>query len=37
LICALDFARVMKIKPTEEHTHLQRWYNDVSARASAKA
>jgi len=37
LICALDFARVVKIKMSDEHTHLLRWYQDVSARPSAKA
>lgn len=35
LICALDFARVIKIKPSEDYTHLLRWYDDVSSRPSA--
>ncbi len=37
LLCALDFARVVKIKPSEEYTHLLRWYKDVANRPSAKA
>lgn len=37
LICALDFARVIKLRPSEEYTHLLRWYDEVSSRPSAKA
>ncbi|GAB3099314.1 glutathione S-transferase family protein [Aestuariicella hydrocarbonica] len=37
LLCALDFARVVKIKPSDEYTHLLRWYGEVSSRPSAKA
>jgi glutathione S-transferase len=37
LICALDFARVVKIRPTEEHNHLSRWYEAVAKRSSYQA
>lgn len=37
LLCALDFARVVKIKPTDEHTNIKRWYELVSSRPSAQA
>lgn len=37
LICALDFAKVIKLKPSEDYTHLLRWYKEVSSRPSAKA
>lgn len=37
LLCALDFARVVKIRPSEQHVNIARWYADVSARPSAKA
>ncbi len=36
-MCAVDFARVVNIKITEEQTNLRRWYAAVSSRASAKA
>ena len=36
-VCAIDFARVVKIRIREDHTHLQRWYNAISQRASAQA
>ncbi|WP_370244607.1 glutathione S-transferase family protein [Alteromonas abrolhosensis] len=36
-LCAMDFARVVKIRMTEEHVNLARWYEAVSNRASAKA
>lgn len=36
-LCAIDFARVVGIKITDEQTNLQRWYNAVSNRNSAKA
>lgn len=37
LLCAIDFARVVKIRPSDEHTHLLRWYKKVSARPSYTA
>jgi glutathione S-transferase len=37
LLCALDFARVIKIKLQDKHVNLQRWYEQVSQRDSAKA
>jgi glutathione S-transferase len=36
-LCAVDFARVVNIKLTAEHTNLKRWYGAVSSRPSAKA
>ena len=36
-LCAIDFARVVKIRITEEQPNLQRWYNAISNRESAKA
>jgi glutathione S-transferase len=36
-LIAIDFARVVNIKISEEQTHLKRWYNAVSSRPSAKA
>lgn len=36
-LCAMDFARVVKIRMTDEHVNLTRWYEAVSNRASAKA
>jgi glutathione S-transferase len=36
-LCAVDFARVVKIKLTAEQTNLKRWYGAVSSRPSAKA
>ena len=36
-LCAMDFARVVKIRMTDEHVNLARWYEAVSNRASAKA
>jgi glutathione S-transferase len=36
-MCAVDFARVVNIKITEEQTNLQRWYDAVSSRPSARA
>lgn len=36
-VCAIDFARVVKIRIREDHTHLQRWYDAITHRASAKA
>ena len=37
MLCALDFARVIKLRMTDEHADLKRWHELVSARASAKA
>ncbi|MBT0586958.1 glutathione S-transferase family protein [Alteromonas oceanisediminis] len=36
-LCAIDFARVVKIRIDEKHSDLQRWYNAVSTRPSASA
>ncbi|MBU2879511.1 MULTISPECIES: glutathione S-transferase family protein [Aliiglaciecola] len=36
-MCAIDFARVVKIKLKDEQVNLQRWYDSVSARPSASA
>jgi glutathione S-transferase len=36
-LCAIDFARVVKIKMGEQHHNLKRWYQAVSNRPSAKA
>ncbi|GAC13625.1 glutathione S-transferase family protein [Aliiglaciecola lipolytica] len=36
-LCAIDFARVVKIKIKDDQVNLQRWYNAVSARPSASA
>ena len=36
-LCALDFAKVVKKRPSEEQSSLQRWYDEVSARPSAQA
>ena len=37
LLCAIDFARVVKIRPSDEHVNLLRWYKNVSARPSYTA
>lgn len=37
LLCAVDFARVIKIKLQDQHSNLKRWYELVSSRDSAKA
>lgn len=37
LLCAIDFARVVKIRPSDEHVHLLRWYKNVVARPSYTA
>ncbi|MDX2263627.1 MAG: glutathione S-transferase [Hyphomicrobiales bacterium] len=34
---ALDFARVVRLRPPEEMTHLARWRADIAARPSASA
>jgi glutathione S-transferase len=36
-LCAIDFARVSKIRVQPEQKHLSRWYAAVSSRLSAKA
>jgi len=36
-LCAIDFAKVVKIKIKDDQVNLQRWYNAVSARPSASA
>jgi glutathione S-transferase len=36
-LCAMDFARVVKIRMTDEHVNLARWYEAVSNRESARA
>jgi hypothetical protein len=33
----VDFAKWIKLAIPEESVHLRRWYDDVSARPSAKA
>lgn len=37
LLCAIDFARVIKIRPQAEHKHLLAWHERISARPSASA
>jgi len=36
-LCTLDFARIVKIYPAKEHTHLNRWYELVKSRPSTSA
>jgi glutathione S-transferase len=36
-LCVIDFAGWMKIKPTDSHPNVQRWYRSVSSRPSAAA
>ena len=36
-LCALDFARVVKIKLNDAHPNIKRWYSLVSKRPSAAA
>jgi glutathione S-transferase len=36
-LCSVDFAKVIKLRPTEDQPHLQRWHAAVSARPSAGA
>jgi glutathione S-transferase len=36
-LCAIDFGRVVDIRIAPEQKHLQRWYDAVSSRPSAKA
>ncbi|WP_163936186.1 glutathione S-transferase family protein [Paraferrimonas sp. SM1919] len=35
LLCSIDFARVIKVRLTEEHPNLQNWYKQISQRPSA--
>ncbi|MFC4701434.1 glutathione S-transferase family protein [Glaciecola siphonariae] len=36
-LCAIDFARVVQIRLGEKHQNVNRWYQQVSSRPSAKA
>jgi glutathione S-transferase len=36
-LVAVDFAKWVKVEPSEAHTHIARWYEAVAARPSAKA
>lgn len=36
-LCSMDFARVVNIRIKDEQVNLQRWYDNVNSRASAKA
>jgi len=36
-LCTIDFNRVNRIDIGEEQLYLQRWYNEISSRPSAKA
>ncbi len=36
-LCAVDFMRVARVSLTDEHIHLRRWHDAVSARPSATA
>jgi glutathione S-transferase len=36
-LTAVDFMKVSKLKIADEHAHLRRWHQDVSARPSAAA
>jgi len=36
-LCAVDFMRVARVALKDEHTHLKRWRDEVSARPSASA
>ncbi len=33
---SIDFARVIKIRMSEDHTHLKRWYDQINSRPSAR-
>lgn len=37
LLCAIDFGRVVKLRLQDQHVHLKRWYEMVTARPSAQA
>ena len=36
-LCAIDFARIVQIRPAPEHEQIARWHAQVSARPSARA
>lgn len=36
-LCTIDFARVVKIRPTQAHVNVRRWHEAVSSRPSAAA
>lgn len=36
-ICTIDFAKVMKLNPSEQHSNVLRWREAISARPSATA
>lgn len=36
-LCAVDFGRVANVRITDEQVNLQRWYEQISSRPSAKA
>lgn len=36
-LCTVDFARVIKLRMAEDHSHLKAWYERVSDRPSARA
>lgn len=36
-VCGIDFGRLVKYRPPEEFTHLQRWLEACSTRPAAKA
>jgi len=36
-LVAVDFAKWVKVEPSEAHSHLRRWHESVAARPSAKA
>ncbi len=36
-LATIDFAHTVKLADIGDHTHVQRWYDQVSARASARA
>lgn len=36
-LCVVDFAAWVKIKPSDSHPHIRRWYGSVSSRPSAAA
>jgi hypothetical protein len=33
-VVAVDFARIVKVKPSEQHPHLLRWRAKMAERAS---
>jgi glutathione S-transferase len=33
-VVAVDFARIVKVKPGEQHAHLQRWRTEMAQRPS---